>query len=240
MTYAQFQAFIDDPEGFYNSRWWDGLSIHDGHNKAPGDQGFKFWNHPRERVSWYDAVAFCRWLSWRLGEEALILNPSPSGRRTSDSPRPEGEGPGVRAEIRLPTEFEWEKAARANTGWVYPYGDEFDVAKGNTGENGIDQTSAVGIFPDGDTPHWDKPIADLSGNVWEWCLTDYENPQTDPEKENVRSGARRVLRGGSWSNGRYGARAVFRGLSDPSDRSYGSGFRVVCLPYLLNRWTLEG
>ena len=67
VTYAQFQTFIDDPDGFYDPRWWDGLALPDDHNNAPGDQAFKYWNHPRERVSWYDAIAFCRWLSWRMG-----------------------------------------------------------------------------------------------------------------------------------------------------------------------------
>jgi formylglycine-generating enzyme required for sulfatase activity len=198
VTYAQFQAFVDAPDGVYHARWWEGLALPDGHNKTVGDQAFKFSNHPRENVSWYDAIAFCRWLSDKLGFE-----------------------------VRLPTEFEWEKAARGMTGWQYPYGDTFDALKGNTRETGIWPTSMVGIFPQGDTPHWEKPISDLSGNVWEWCLTDYRNPQIEPKQEDLRTDARRVLRGGSWNYVNFSARAVYRLISLPNDCRDDYGFRLV-------------
>jgi len=210
ITYAQFQAFVDDREGFYEARWWEGLSIPDGHREAPGDQAFKFWNHPRERVSWYDAVAFTRWLTARYRAVGLLAA---------------GE------EIRLPTEFEWEYAARGTDGRAYPYGGTFDASKGNTDETGIGQTSAVGIFLDGASPFG---LLDMSGNVWEWCLTDYSNPQLRAEDENISSGASRVLRGGSWFINQGSARAAARSGSNPGNRSSNNGFRVfaVCPPSL--------
>ena len=198
VTHAQFQAFVDAPDGFYHPRWWEGLAIPDGHNKTVGDQAFKFANHPRERVSWYDAVAFCRWLSDKLGFE-----------------------------VRLPTEFEWEKAARGMTGWQYPYGNTFDALKGNTIETGIGQTSAVGLFPQGDTSHWEKPISDLSGNVWEWCLTDYRNPQIEPKQEDLLTNAFQVLRGGSRSYPNNFACAVSRMNATPTYHKNDFGFRLM-------------
>ena len=217
VTYAQFQTFTDDPEGFTDGRWWDGLAHRKGHNSAPGEQRFKYWNHPREGVSWYDAMAFCRWLSWRLGGGYDL--------DTID-----------RWAVRLPTEFEWEKAARGNTSWGYPWGDDYregyaniDETWNNAGPYHLGQTSAVGMYPQGDTQHWSKPISDLSGNVWEWCLTDYDNFVPMAGDENVRSDVRRVLRGGSWNNSPNNARAVSRVNHLPGHRGRSYSFRVVCV-----------
>ena len=207
VTYAQFQTFTDDPEGFTDGRWWDGLAHREGHNSAPGEQQFKYWNHPREGVSWYDAMAFCRWLSWRLGGEYSLDAVDQWA-------------------VRLPTEFEWERAARGTDGREYPYEGKFDTAKGNTPATNIRQTSAVGIFPNGAAP---EGVLDMSGNVWNWCLTDYSNPQGRAADEDIRSNARRVLRGGSWNRPRHLARAVYRGLNVPDHRSISNGFRVVCV-----------
>ena len=208
VTYAQFQAFIDDSEGFNDLRWWAGLAIPDGHNAAPGDQIFKYWNHPRERVSWYDAMAFCRWLSWRLG----------GGHDLSAIEK---------WAVRLPTEYEWERTARGTEGREYPYEGKFDATRGNTRETGIGQTSAVGIFPNGASP---EGVLDMSGNVWEWCLTDDENPKLRAADENLRSDAWRVLRGGSWYDSLNDARAASRLYDLPVYRSYSyGGFRLCCV-----------
>ncbi len=198
ITYAQFQAFVEDPQGFYNARWWEGLSIPEGHNNAPGDQAYKFWNHPRERVSWYNAVAFCRWLSANVGYE-----------------------------VRLPTEAEWEKAARGTDGRIYPYGNEFDASKGDTSETGIGQTSAVGIFPDKELPYGMKG---LSGNVWEWCATKWRSSYTEAEDNDLEGNAPRVLRGGSFVGSRGLARASSRHNRNPNGRHFNFGFRVVSRP----------
>ncbi len=208
VTYMQFHAFIEDSEGFDDPRWWEGLAYPNGHNDTPGDQWSKYWNHPREQVSWYDAMAFCRWLSWRLGGDYDLDKIDEWA-------------------VRLPTGFEWERAARGTDGLQYPYGDEFDAHKGNTGVTGIGQTSAVGIFPDGAAP---EGVLDMSGNVWEWCLTEYSNPQLKASNADIRPSTRRMLRGGSWSNFSNFTRAAFCLSYDPDLRDDRFGFRLCRRP----------
>lgn len=200
ITYQQFQAFLDANDGSHNPDWWKDLAADDEHKRQPGEQAFKVWNHPRERVSWWDAVAFCRWLSAKLGYE-----------------------------VRLPTEAEWEKAARGENGLIYPYGNEYDPTKANTSDAGIRQTSAVGLFPNGASPYG---VMDMSGNVYEWCSSQYKSypfDATDGREDLGRTGYR-VVRGGSWSFDRVDARAACRSSSHPGSLSYFTGFRVVCRP----------
>ena len=233
VTYHQFQAFIDDPDGFYNPEWWEGLAddqYRRENQSAPGDQAFKYWNHPRENVSWYDAIAFCRWLSWRLSESPVG---TPNGASDMASIFASDKWPTYDAmnpatwRVRLPTEFEWERAARGTQGLIYPYGNEFDAVKGNTDATKIGQTSAVGIFPDGASP---DGVLDMSGNVWQWCLSEYGNPVEDSANENIRTANSRGLRGGAWYRDGYNARAVARNRSLPYTRD-SLGFRVVvCRP----------
>jgi formylglycine-generating enzyme required for sulfatase activity len=131
--------------------------------------------------------------------------------------------------VRLPTEFEWEKAARGTQGFVYPYGNEFDASKGNTSKTGLRQTSTVGMYPHGASPYG---VLDMSGNVWEWCLTDYNNPQEQASDENMRSNSPRVLRGGSWLGNDFVARGAYRSNGNANDRSSRSiGFRLVSSPF---------
>jgi len=211
ITYAQFQTFVDDPQGIADPRWFAGLAAEkneqqmDKQNAAYYD--FPYANHPRETVSWYQAMAFCRWLTWRIygQDDGLKL-----GEKT----------------IRLPTEFEWEKAARGTDGRLYPYQGEYDPTKGNTYKTGIGQSNAVGIFPNGESPHH---VEEMSGNVCEWCLSRYSDPALDARQENLRTDDARVLRGGSLVYDNDYARAVSRFISiPPSARSFHGGFRVCC------------
>ncbi len=204
VTYAQFQTFLDDPEGFADPRWFEGMAARDGERRMD-EQYFEFANHPRETVSWYQAMAFCRWFSWRLGGGYDLEKVAEWA-------------------VRLPTEYEWEKAARGIDGRIYPYEGDFDAAKGNTYETGLRQTSAVGIFPNGASPYG---VMDMSGNVWEWCLSDYDKPALETRKENLRTDKIRVLRGGSWFDNQDFARAVYRDSYGPDDRDGYVGFRVM-------------
>ena len=194
ITHAQFQAFIND-SGYGDPRWWQGLAQH---YETPESSPFLEPNHPRVMVNWYEAMAFCAWLSHRTGQT-----------------------------IRLPTEYEWERAARGKNGLAYPWGKDWQDNRANTDESGIGKTSAVGIFPAGASP---DGVCDLSGNVWEWCLNEYSDIHAiQPGGERARS-----LRGGSWFNDRVNARADYRHYNLPYDRYSGYGFRVVLVSPILD------
>jgi len=115
VTYSQFQIFIDAGDGYRNERWWLGLAERP---IKPGDQKWQIKNHPRENVSWYEAVAYCRWLSVREGYE-----------------------------VRLPIEWEWQWAAQGPEGREYPYEGSFDATKCNCENSGFGRTTPVDCFP---------------------------------------------------------------------------------------------
>ncbi|MBS1790904.1 MAG: SUMF1/EgtB/PvdO family nonheme iron enzyme [Acidobacteria bacterium] len=205
VTYAQFQTFLDDHEAPKYLHWFEGFRV-SADERPMQEQVFQFANHPRDTVNWFQAMAFCRWLSWRMGTTYDLQKITEWA-------------------VRLPTEFEWEKAARGTDGRLYPYKGKFDPKKGNVDNTGIDQTSAVGMFPNGVSPYG---VEEMSGNVWEWCLSDYNDPKLDPNEEDLRKkDIRRVLRGGSWILNQLLARAVYRNFIHAANRFNSVGFRVV-------------
>lgn len=202
ITYSQFQKFLDAKDGFHDPRWQEGLAEH---SETAGNQQWKNADHPRERVSWYDAIAFCRWLSFRLEQGYDITQPESWA-------------------VRLPTEFEWEKAARGTDGRIYPWGNLFYQARANTKESGLKQTTQVTAYPQSASPYG---ALDMVGNVWEWCLTDYDNPVVIAGEENLSSSARRVSRGGSWLDDSVSHHVTDRDYFSPYVRRSNRGFRIM-------------
>jgi formylglycine-generating enzyme required for sulfatase activity len=158
-------------------------------------------SHPVVNVSWKDAAAFCEWLTKRLGGE-------------NGSPR-----------VGLPTEAQWEFAARGEEGRRYPWGeDEPSDELANFGGN-VGDTTPVGSYPDGATP---QGIHDLAGNVWEWCQDWYgryrEEDETDPTGPPTSSS--RALRGGAFLLVPWSLRASYRDGIHPEFRFERVGFRL--------------
>lgn len=171
-------------------------------------------NRPATDLTWHDARAFCDWIAPRWRAEVRIA---------------------ADEAVRLPTEPEWEAAARGPDGRLYPWGDDWAPERANDDESGFNDICAVGLFPEGAGPFG---CLDMAGQAWEWCSTlwgadpaapTFRFPWTDDGREAVAAGAeiRRVLRGGCFSSGRAKANGVYRGSLEPGGSWRGNGFRVV-------------
>ncbi|MCP4415033.1 MAG: SUMF1/EgtB/PvdO family nonheme iron enzyme, partial [Chloroflexi bacterium] len=131
------------------------------------------------------------------------------------------------ADLSLPTEEQWEKAARGRDGRKYPWGNDHPTDKLCNFNRNVDQTTPVGDYsPQGDSPYG---CVDMGSNVREWCLNKYDTPEDISVSEGKASwtDAARVSRGGSWYNGSDNVRAAYRDRCAPDDRFNGIGFRVV-------------
>lgn len=168
-------------------------------------------NQPMTVVSWQEAGAFCAWLTGKWREERRI---------------------GRDWEVRLPTEAEWEKAARGTEGQEYPWGNEFEADRANARETGIGRPSAVGCFPGGESPFH---CEEMSGNVWEWTLSfDEDYPYRLRDRSEIikdNSDRLRVWRGGSYFAASWFVRCAYRYRDAADDRPANIGFRVVAAPF---------
>jgi formylglycine-generating enzyme required for sulfatase activity len=207
VTVAQFLAFVEGG----GSRPENPESV----------QGFA--NHPVVTVSWYEAQQYCDWLTERLRAWPGTPEPLAMLLRNEDW------------QVMLPSDVEWEKAARGTDRRIYPWGNEPDLNRANYDDTRVGNTSAVGCFPGGTSPYG---VEDLSGNVWEWTRSlseDYSYPQDQQERtwrENLPAGRGipLVLRGGAFDDLHGGVRCACRLRYYPRDSDRNFGFRVVVRP----------
>jgi formylglycine-generating enzyme required for sulfatase activity len=191
---------------------------------------FKESNHPVEKVTWYDALEFCNWLSERewLQKVYTITDRTPAtgypitnATVTMDM---------TKNGYRLPTEAEWEYAARGGNGspgsYIYSGSNTLDTVAWYIGNSG-NRTHAVGTKTVNELG-----LFDMSGNVQEWCWDRYaiyvSGDQTDPAGPS--SGVNRVVRGGYWLDNAVNCRSADRHSTSPGDRNNAKGFRIVRRP----------
>ena len=192
VTVAEYRLFVEAtnraaPVNSYDAKY------------TPWEEQKKRPEYPVVNVSWYDGLAYSKWLSAVTEKQ-----------------------------WKLPSEAEWEKAARGTDGRIYPWGDEWDGSKANTAEQGPKGTTPVGRYPQGASIYG---VMDMAGNVWEWTNTVYKEYPYDAKdgREDENSINNRILRGGSWVSVAQYARAAYRNhYVRPDDSNNFRGFRLAC------------
>ncbi len=239
ITNAQYRFFVEDAGHQAPKHWEDG--------QIPRGKE----SHPVVNVTWHDALAYCRWLEEKLQVAGCKLKVwQPSGQLSTCNFQL------ATHQVQLPSEAEWEKAARGPALSLsraqsrdrvegsevreYPWGDSWREGHCNSDELGVNDTTPVGIFPEGASPYG---VLELAGNVWEWTRSlwglwdgntarlDFKYPYvvTDGREDlDVGDDMLRVLRGGAFSSDLDFARCAFRFGYSPYFR-FG-GFRVVVSP----------
>jgi formylglycine-generating enzyme required for sulfatase activity/energy-coupling factor transporter ATP-binding protein EcfA2 len=194
--YARFLADNGyDQRAFWSYEGWERIQKDGRKRPAYWDRAdLRTPTFPVVGITWYEAEAYCNWLKYQG-----IAGDIPDNYT-----------------VRLPTEEEWERAARGTDGRVYPWGNEFQAANANVATGGVIGMTAVCTYPQGASPigAWD-----MSGNVWEWTYSMYY------ENRKVR-----VLRGGSWVDRSSDARCAYSGAYRPDFFLDLIGFRVAVSP----------
>ncbi|MDM8536508.1 SUMF1/EgtB/PvdO family nonheme iron enzyme [Desulfobacterales bacterium HSG17] len=210
VTVEQFQVFVEDS----------------GHKPKHNRSLAGIPTHPVRYVTWYDSTAYCKWLTEKLKVFENTPEPLASLFREKNW------------RICLPTEAQWEKAARGTDGRAFPWGNKPDPNYANYRDTGIKTTSPVGCFPQGVSPFG---CLDMAGNVWEWTLSlwgkNYKlefkypyNSKDGREDDAAKRDISRVVRGGScfYFSDYVQCAARLRLNPDYWDDSWG--FRVLCAP----------
>jgi formylglycine-generating enzyme required for sulfatase activity len=258
VTNAQFEAFVK-AGGYELARFWSEAQkvnrwqkgqvkgwtltssgqVEDMWRAKPHDYGepFNLPNHPVVGVTWYEALAFTCWLTERW---------QAAGRLPKEW------------QIRLPTEAEWEKAAKGGLQVItqtivvsmdasvvrngtslqanpnphrrYPWGEVIEPGHANYSQSSVGSTSAVGAFPEGHSPYG---CEELSGNVWEWGQSEWKDYPYDARdgREQLDGTSSRVLRGGAYYNDDNWLRGAFRDGRYPDFGLDLRGFRVCASPF---------
>ncbi|MDX1647284.1 MAG: SUMF1/EgtB/PvdO family nonheme iron enzyme [Longimicrobiales bacterium] len=166
--------------------------------------------HPATFVAWTDAVAYASWLDAALRHHPDT--PAALAALLADGWR-----------VTLPTEAQWEKAARGPDARIYPWGDDPSTSRANFRGRDV---RPVGSF---ECPECSFGLADMAGNVWEWTRSPYQSYpyRDDDDRESVATDALWVMRGGSFADPERFVRAANRGGADPGARRPFIGFRVA-------------
>ncbi len=244
LNWAYEQGYLDSVSPMYASAYgqvlihlyrptceikWDGegfvvsASNYALEGYGPGEaypESYNAFLHPVKEVSWYGAACFCDWLSLKEGVEPFYQGVWTIGAYHNPY---DTEG------YRLPTEAEWEYAARFPDGRTYPWGEDFPTCDLT---NYLDEswcvgwTSEVGAYLAGDSY---LGISDLAGNVWEWCNDRFTHftaeARVDPAGPTTPTD--RLVRGGNWSYSDTYLRCFYRASNTPIDANMKTGFRVM-------------
>ncbi len=191
VTNAQYDVFVNHPDGYKNPKWWD-----------YSDEAKK-WRvgRPQMEKSHFDGADCPReTVSWYDSVAFCLWLSAMTDEK-----------------IMLPTEQQWQRAAIGDTKRVYPWGNTIDSTYANYDDK-VGRTTPVTQYPKGASPYG---VMDMAGNVWEWCLTEYETGNNNWAGEGTR-----VLRGGSWHDSAW-LRASFRDKVIPRSKYHNWGFRII-------------